>query len=147
MSWTGTPQGRHGNVFVDSTLVAVDEPVPWTIIEKGAGEKSNSVFARLPRNSPNATAPNFPYAEMVLIDTRTQGFSPEGFGPVEEPPGFDSSQVRFWEYNTMDFDRRPVDVSQRHKIVRQLRLPEDADVISNYRNPAFVLGGWTPVVQ
>lgn len=147
MTWTRTPQGSHGTVFVDSTLISLDEPLPWTVTPTDPGEKVPGSFARLPRNSPGASAVNFPHAEMVLIDTRTQGFSPEGWGPVEEAPAFDRSNVRFWEYNTMDMDGKPVDVSRRHEIVRQLRLPDDAGTVASYRDPAFVLGGWTPVVQ
>jgi pectinesterase len=147
MTWTRTPQGSHGNVFVDSKLIALDEPLPWTVTATDAGMRPKSVFARLPRNSPGSSAPNFPYAEMVLIDTRTGGVSPEGWGPVEEPPGFDRSNVRFWEFNTMDLDGRPIDVSRRHEIAKQLKLPEDAATIANYRSPEFVLGGWTPTVR
>ena len=147
MTWTRTPQGSHGNVFVDSTLIAIDEPLPWTVTETDPGRKTPSVFARLPRNSPGSSAPNFPYAEMVLIDTKSQGVSAEGWGPVEEAPGFDRSNVRFFEYNTMDLDGRPVDMSRRHEIVRRLRLPEDAQVVADYRTPEFVLGGWKPVVR
>jgi pectinesterase len=146
MTWTRTPRGSHGNVFVDSTLISLDEPLPWTVTPSDPGQKVPGVFARLPRNSPGSSAPNFPYAEMVLIDTRTQGFSPEGWGPVEDPPGFDRSNVRFLEFNTMDFEGKPVDLSRRHPIVKRLDMPADADTIANYRRPEFVLGGWTPVV-
>jgi hypothetical protein len=38
-------------------------------------------------------------------------------------------------------------VSQRHPASRQLTLPKDAATIAHYRNPAFVLGGWTPVAD
>jgi hypothetical protein len=67
--------------------------------------------------------------------------------PVEEAPAFDRSNVRFWEFNTMDMDGKPVDMSRRHEIVRHLRLPADARIVADYRNPAFVLEGWIPVVQ
>lgn len=101
---------------------------------------------------PQTSAPNLPYAQMVLIDTKTQGVSPEGWGPVEEPPGFDSSNVRYWEhntmeeYNTMDMNGRPIDMSQRHSIVKVLSKPQDAQTIADYSNPEFVLG-WKPVLQ
>jgi hypothetical protein len=138
----------HGNVFVDCTLIGLDEPLPWTVTPTNPGQKVKAVFARLPRNgSATATSANFPYAEMVLINTRTQGVPPEGWGPVEEPPGFDSSNVRFWEYNTMDMAGRPVDMSKRHPIVKQLTMPKDAATIADYSRPEFVLGGWKPVVE
>lgn len=95
---------------------------------------------------PQSSAPNLPYAQMVLIDTKMQGVSPEGWGPVEEPPGFDSSNVRFWEYNTVDMNGRPIDMSQRHSIVKVLSKPKDAQTIADYSNPEFVLG-WKPVLQ
>ncbi|MBI5256008.1 MAG: carbohydrate esterase [Burkholderiales bacterium] len=147
-TWTRTPEGSHGNVFVECTLVALDQPLPWTVSATDPGRKVRAVLARLPRNtSAVATATNFPHAEMVLIDTRTDGIAPEGWGPIEAPPGFDASKVRFWEYNTMDRDGRPLDLSQRHPVARRLTLEHDAETIANYRRPAFVLGGWTPVVE
>lgn len=147
-TWTRTPQGSHGNVFVDSTLIYTDTPLRWSVTpETPEGRKAPGVFARLPRNGPGSSAANFPYAEMVLINTRTQNVPHEGFGPVEEAPGFDSSNVRFMEHNTMDMDGRPIDLSKRHPIVKVLTQPKDAETIANYRDPAFVLGGWEPVVR
>ncbi|RZL34948.1 MAG: hypothetical protein EOP35_16020 [Rubrivivax sp.] len=144
-SWTRTPAGQHGNVFVDCRFIASEAPLPWAASAPVASPVA--VFARLPRNnSATRTATNFPHAEMVLIDSRLQGIAPEGWGPVEEAPGFDSSQVRFLEFNSRDLQGRPVDVSQRHPVSRQLRLDRDAETIANYRRPEFVLGGWKPVV-
>jgi hypothetical protein len=37
-------------------------------------------------------------------------------------------------------------VSQRSPVSRQLRLPQDAEIIANYTNPSYVLGGWTPAL-
>jgi pectinesterase len=51
------------------------------------------------------------------------------------------------EFNTKDMEGRPVDISQRHPVVKQLTLPRDAQTIANYSNPEFVLGGWKPVVE
>jgi hypothetical protein len=133
---------------VDSTFTFVDKPLPWTITEDSPGRKSSGVFARLPKNGPaGAPGANFPYAEMVLINAKTEGIPPEGWGPVEGPPDFDSSQVRFMEFNTRDMQGRPIDMSKRHPIVKQLTLPRDAETIANYRKPEFVLGGWQPVVE
>jgi pectinesterase len=147
-TWTRTPQGSHGNVFVDSTFTYVDRPLPWTITATEPGRKSPGVFARLPKNgATGAPGANFPYAEMVLINAKTQGIPQEGWGPVEAAPDFDSSQVRFWEYNTMDMAGRPIDMSKRHPIVKILTLPKDAETIANYSKPEFVLGGWKPVVH
>lgn len=147
-TWTRTPQGSHGNVFVDSTLIAIDEPLPWTVDDGSGGQKASKVLARLPRNGPaGSPRANFPYAEMVLINSRVDGMPPEGWGPIEEAPGFDSSNVRFWEFNTTDLQGRPVDVSRRHPVSKQLTQPRDAKVIADYSNPEFALGGWRPVVH
>ena len=51
------------------------------------------------------------------------------------------TNIRYWEYNSIDLETgNPVDVSQRHPDSRQLRLPEDAEWIERYSDPAFVLG-------
>lgn len=147
-TWTRTPQGSHGNVFVHSKFIAIDKPLPWTLAADGSGgQMSSKVLARLPRNGPGSSAPNFPYAEMVLIDSQVSGVPPEGWGPIEAAPGFDSSNVRFMEFNTTDLQGRAVDVSQRHPVAKQLDKTRDAKVIADYRSPAFVLGGWQPVVR
>ncbi len=146
-SWTRTPAGQHGNVFVDCRFIASEAPLPWAAASAPVANPA-AVFARLPRNnSATRAADNFPHAEMVLIDSRLQGISPEGWGPIEEAPGFDSSQVRFLEFNSRDLQGRPVDVSRRHPVSRQLTLDKDAAMIADYRRPAFVLGGWNPVVE
>jgi len=147
-TWTRTPRDRHGNVFVDSTFIAIDEPLPWTVNADGSGgQQASKVLARLPRNGPAGTAyANFPYAQMVLINARTSGVPPEGWGPIEAAPGFDSSNVRFWEFNTRDMQGRPVDVSRRHSVSRQLSQHRDAKIIADYSSPEFVLGGWKPTV-
>jgi hypothetical protein len=31
--------------------------------------------------------------------------------------------------------------------MRELKQPMDASLVENYSNPAFVLGGWTPVID
>jgi pectinesterase len=88
---------------------------------------------------------NFPYAEMVLINTKTSGMSPRGWGEVEKKPDLDHTNLHFWEYNTVDMNGSPVDVSRRNPAGKQLKMPEDAKVIADYSNPEFVLG-WKPVV-
>ena len=129
VTWTRTVQGIHGNVFVDSIIIGLD---------------GNATFARLPDNT-GGVMDNWPYAEMVLINTKTEGIAPVGWGPVQGPP-FDGGRVKFWEFNTTDLQGQPVDTSQRLKISKQLTLPEDRQVIAEYRDPANVLDGWQPVV-
>jgi hypothetical protein len=148
-TWTRTPQGSHGNVFVDSTFIYVDRPLPWSItVAVPEGRKTPGVLGRLPRNgSATATSANFPYAEFVMIDSRTDGVPPSGWGLVEEQPAFDWSNLRIWEYNTTDLQGRLIDLSQRHPVMRALTLPQDAQIISDYRRPEFVLNGWSPVLR
>lgn len=147
-TWTRTPEGSHGNVFVDSTFIYLDKPLPWTITETDPGRKTKGVLARLPRNgAPGAPGANFPFAEMVLINAKMDGVPPEGWGPIQEPPDFDSSKVRFWEYQSKDLQGRPVDTSQRHPIVRELKSPQDDAIIADYSSPDYVLGGWKPIVR
>lgn len=148
-TWTRTPEGSHGNVFVDSTLIYVDRPLPWSITATvPEGRKTPGVLGRLPRNgSATAAYANFPHAEFVMIDTRTDGVPPSGWGAVEEQPAFDWSTLRLWEHNTMDLQGRPIDLSQRHPAMRALSPPQDEALIRDYRRPEFVLGGWLPVVR
>ncbi|KAI1260543.1 pectinesterase [Xylariaceae sp. FL1019] len=129
VTWTRTVQGIHGNVFVESTIIGLD---------------GNSTFARLPDNT-GGVMDNWPYAEMVLINTKTSGIAPEGWGPVQGAP-FDSSHVKFWEFNTTDLEGRPIDVSQRLNVSRQLTSPRDMKIVAQYRDPVNILGGWQPVV-
>nr|WP_295106498.1 pectinesterase family protein [uncultured Caulobacter sp.] len=148
-TWTRTPKGRHGNVFVDSKLIYVDKPLPWSITAANPeGRKTEGTFGRLPRNGP-ASSPmaNFPYAEFVLIDSKTDGVPPEGWGAVEDRATFDWSNLRLFEFNTRDLAGKPIDLSKRHPAMRALTLPTDAQTVAEYRRPEFVLGGWKPVVR
>jgi hypothetical protein len=146
-TWTRTPEGRHGNVFLDSRFTYLDQPLPWTVTATDPGRKSPGVLARLPRNGPGSSSPNFPFAEMVLTNARMQGMPPEGWGPIEDAPGFDSSNVRFWEFNTADLNGQPIDLSKRHKVSRLLTMKADAQTIADYSRPEFVLNGWKPLVD
>lgn len=148
-TWTRTPEGSHGNVFVDSTMIYTDKPLPWSITaENPQGTKTRGVLARLPRNGRATTAfSNFPHAEMVLINTRMDGVPPEGWGPIEDPSTFDWSNLRLWEFNSMDLTGAPLDMSARHPAVRILTTPADDALIRDYSTPAFVLGGWRPEVR
>ena len=149
-TWTRTPKGSHGNVFVDSTFIHVNEPLPWSVTpENPEGRKASGTLARLPRNGPPGSSyANFPYAEMVLINAKLSGIPAAGWGPVQEPDeNFSWANIHFWEYSSTDLQGRPIDVSERHPVVRQLTMPEDAKLIEQYRDPAFVLGGWEPKVR
>jgi pectinesterase len=132
--WIRNTQANHGNVFVDCTFRAVDKPLPWSTSSPPA--TASKVLARLPNNH----GLNYPYAEAVLIDCRLDGIPPAGWGPIDADP----EHIRFFEFRSTGLDGRPIDVSERHPVSKQLTEPRDAEMIANYRNPAYVLDGWTP---
>lgn len=68
---------------------------------------------------------------------------PEGWGKVAEV----TKDIRYWEYKSTTLDGKPVDVSKRHPASRQLDPEKDAELMENYRNPAYVLDGWTPDME
>ncbi|HUD55673.1 MAG TPA: pectinesterase family protein [Terracidiphilus sp.] len=143
--WIRNTEANHGNVFVDCTFIARERPAvaqqataaPSSMMETRA--LSTPVLARLPNNH----GLNYPYAEAVLIRCRLKGIAAEGWGPIEA----DTAHLHLWEFNSTDLDGRPVDTTQRAAASKQFTLPRDAETISNYSRPAFVLGGWTPVVE
>lgn len=118
--WIRNTQANHGNVFLDCTFTGRDE---------------GAVIARSPVNK----GTGYPYAEAVLINCVLDNIPPEGWGTISG----DTTNLRFWEYNSKTPDNRPADVSQRHPLSRRLHEKEDSLLISNYSNPEFVLG-WNP---
>lgn len=140
--WIRNTEENHGNVFVDCTFIARERPAGMPAPQSATPEMralTMPVFARLPNNH----GLNYPYAEAVLIHCRLKGIAPVGWGPVEA----DTAHLRFWEFNSTDFDGQPIDASQRAAGSKQLMQPQDAETIANYSKPEFVLGGWSPVVQ
>ncbi len=123
--WIRNTAANHGNVFVDSVF-------------RTEGDVE-TIIARAPTNHGR----DYPYAEAVLIDCRVEGLRPEGWGPV----GPDATQVRYLEFNTRNLaDGQLADVTQRAPWSRQLDAEADAELIARYRDPAFVLGGWSPIL-
>ncbi|MGA7160238.1 MAG: pectinesterase family protein [Bacteroidota bacterium] len=121
--WIRNTSANHGNVFVNCMF----QTVPGRETE----------IARAPTNR----GKNYPYCEAVLINCTLAGISPEGWGPV----GGDTANVHFWEYNSTNIsDGKSIDISRRRPFSRQLSKGADAEIIANYSNPAYVLGGWTP---
>lgn len=117
--WIRNTAANHGNVLVNCTLRAI-------------GNVETTIARRDDKHT---------HAEAVLIDCALAGIRPVGWGSREN----DVPSVHYWEYNSVNVsDGRPVDVSQRHPISRQLTLEKHAQVIADYRNPTYVLGGWTP---
>ncbi len=135
--WIRNTEANHGNVFVDCTFTAIDRQLAPGRAPAPAGP--SSVVARLPNNH----GLNYPYAEAVLINCRLKGIPAAGWGPIED----DTSHIHFWEFHSTDADGRPIDVTERHPVSKRLTEPRDAQIVANYSDPAFVLGGWTPIVD
>lgn len=119
--WIRNTAANHGNVFVDCTFL---------------GQGDHAVLARSPVNK----GTGYPYAEAVLINCRLNNVLPEGWIDISEST---SSHLHFWEYNSRTPDGRPIDVSKRHPLSRQLSVEKDKEIIVNYSDPEFVLG-WKP---
>ena len=88
----------------------------------------------------------FPASEVVLIDCLlTDVVATVGWRLDQvTQPAVEAANVHYWEYNSHDSGGRPVDMSQRLVIARQLKLPDDGKAIANYSDPKFVLGDeWT----
>jgi len=121
--WIRNTEANHGNVFVSCNFTTL-----------GGGETE---IARSPINK----GKEYPYSEAVLIDCALSGISAVGWGTI----GGETANIHYWEYNSVNLsDGKPIDVSQRHLASRQLTMVNDSLIIANYRNPAFVLGGWNP---
>jgi pectinesterase len=139
--WIRNTEANHGNVFVDCTFTALERQArgPQPANAPAVPARPSTVLARLPNNH----GLNYPYAEAVLIDCRLSGIAPAGWGPIED----ETSHIHFWEFHSTDAAGKPVDVSERHPVSRQLTEPADAKTIGLYKDAAFVLGGWKPVVE
>ena len=123
--WIRNTSANHGNVFLNSVFR-----------KRGAG---TTELARAPINNGRA----YPNAEAVLLNSRLEGISPAGWGAMG---GGDTSSMHYWEYNSTNLsDGKPVDVSQRKTESRQLTKERDAEIITNYSNPSYVLG-WAPAM-
>ncbi len=81
----------------------------------------------------------FPFSQAVFINC--------AMGPHILPAGWllnnaaAAPNVKFWEFGSKDLNGNALDVSQRAAFSRQLTAAEAAE----WSNPAFVLGGWSPV--
>jgi pectinesterase len=121
--WIRNTAENHGNIFVNCKFKA-----------PGAREVE---IARAPTNG----GKNYPFAEAVLINCELAGISPLGWGPI----GGETTNIHYWEYNSTSLkDGKPINPGGRHPGSRQLTMGKDAEIISNYSIPAYVLGGWAP---
>jgi pectin methylesterase-like acyl-CoA thioesterase len=149
--------GTGAVYFRNTEVKMVNSNAYYTQIRNGAG-KNGYVFV----NSRFTAAPNvtgayltridpdqFPYSQVVLIDSvlgphvrpdawRLDDNARDGYLAPLTQAGYPN--VRFWEFNSREEGGNPIDVSQRHPISRQIT----ADEADFWRNPANVLGGWTP---
>jgi pectinesterase len=124
--WIRNTRANHGNVFLNCKFRMI-----------GTGQ---TVIARTNDNH----GKGYPYAEAVLLNCALEGIRPEGWGIQ----GKATAHIHYWEYNSVNLsDGKPVDVSRRHPVSRQLTMEKDSGTIALYENPAYVLGGWTPVVN
>jgi pectinesterase len=121
MMWIRNTAGNHGNVFHDCVF-------------RGTGNNPTTL-ARSPTNNVST----YPYAEAVIMNSTLINIAPEGWGPAH-----DGDDVHFWEFDNRDADGNPIDTSGRAPWSRQLDAARDAAIIESYRDPAYVLGGWTP---
>ena len=115
-SWVRNFSPDHGDVFVECHF-------------EGTGQRPLS-FGR---------SRGYPDAELVLINCTTRNVNPVGW------EAFDKT-AHAWEFNTRDADTGElVDFSKRNENSRRLDAVADAEIIRNYSDPAYVLGGWQPL--
>ncbi len=141
--WIRNTEANHGNVFLNSTFIGIDRPLPWTAPAANAQAppppRPSRVLARLPNNH----GLNYPYAEAVLIHCHLTGIPAAGWGPLDD----DTTHLHLWEFDSTDAEGKPIDTTGRHPVSKQLTMAQDAKTIADYSRPEFVLGGWTPVVD
>lgn len=117
-----TGQNQIGFVFVECRLT-------------GEPAARNYYLGRIDPNPGN-----FPFSQAVWIDC--------AMGPHILPVGWQlnnataSATVQDWEYQSVDLAGATLDVRSRHASSRQI----DTATAARYRDPAFVLGGWSPQV-
>ena len=121
LSWVRNFKPAHGDVLVDCLIESVgDKPADYGRSHSNHG----SVY---------------PEAEFVVIDCKVRNLLPSGWSRLDQP------SASMLEYGTLDADTgEPADVSQRHPLSRQLSAVADSALIASYRDPAFILGGWSP---
>ena len=120
MAWIRNFKPAHGDVFVEC------------LMEASRGQFNYGHASTQPHMG-------YPDAEMVIIDCLVRDLNPIGWSTIAM-----ESQTML-EFNTRDADTGElVDTSQRAPLSRQLDAEKDAEILRNYRNPAYVLNGWDP---
>lgn len=112
------PSSTYGYVFVDSNITA-------------DGAVKGQVLARV-------DVSQYPASHVAYVDcTMTNAISPAGWTITGGPP---TSSLRFWEYQSVDPNGNPIDVSQRVSGSTQI----SSTVAAQMRDPSTVLAGWQP---
>ncbi len=120
MMWVRSTAASHGFVFLNCKMEATG---------------GRAIIAR--------NTAQYPNSEVVLLNCALGEYSPAGFTLAG-----DTTNQHYWEFNSTNLsDGKPADVSRRHPGSKQLDQIKDAETIANYRNPTYVLGGWTPILE
>ena len=114
--WIRNTEENHGNIFVDCTFNALGK---------------DAVISRLPDNK----GKNYPHAEVVLLNCTLNNVPSVGFGPIDDS----AKTAVIMEFNSHDQQGKPIDVSNRHPLVKQLDAIRDAEIIGKYSNAQYVL--------
>jgi pectin methylesterase-like acyl-CoA thioesterase len=112
------PASTYGYVFVDSKLTS-DPGITGQLL----GRIDVSMY---------------PASHVAYVNCQMGSFvSPAGWAITG---GTDTSQLRFWEYQSVDSSGNPIDVSKRVAGSTQLSAAQAAQM----RDPTVVLAGWQP---
>jgi pectin methylesterase-like acyl-CoA thioesterase len=139
--------GRGPAFFERSTLRELsNSPYMWV---RSTSASHGFVFVGCRFETPGSTGAGpflarntaqYPDSEIVLIDAMLGRINPAAWSMSDNP-----GRMRYWEAGSIDIETgRPTDSSSRHSASKQLDRERDASVIAQYRDPAFVFGGWRP---
>jgi pectin methylesterase-like acyl-CoA thioesterase len=137
--------GRGPAFFERTTLREVsNSPYMWV---RSTADSHGFVFHACRFETPGSTGAGpflarntaqYPNSEIVLIDSFLGRINPVGWSLPEN-----SGPLRYWESGSVDLENgRAADTHARNAASRQ--IDRDDAVIAQYRDPSFVLGGWTP---
>jgi hypothetical protein len=118
--WVHNEEGKRGLVLKECTFQSV-----------GTG------ISDLGRTN-GLNMPQYPGAEMVLLNCVLKNIQPGGWTVICSPTCF------FAEYNSKMSNGSVIDHSCRHPYAKWLELPKDDAVIQNYSSPKWFFGGWDP---
>ena len=96
------------------------------------GLTEHAEIGRLPNNN----GKNYPHAECVLLNCTLEDIPAAGWGRIDDA----AKTATIMEFNSHDAEGKPIDVSQRNPLMRQLDPVLDAETIGRYSNSKWVLG-------